>query len=171
MDSSQSSDSVPSPPPPFQFTLRTLMLVITGAAILLGLHITMHQPTPRKPLWKYEGQLHKEIEKADRIVIRNTWYDAKKDQIICEITNPSKIKEIFDNLQFETDQFGEACGCLGYPEIDWYSGQNRMALISVVHGMAIEWEKFNGNATLTPKSADWLVQWLKQNGADADKMQ
>lgn len=150
------------------------MLAVTIVAMLLGMGIMLFRP---KPLWIYKGQLHNVIEKADRIVIREGIFfrnEIDKDRVFFEVTDPSKIKEVFDNLQFEVEQFQEGvCACRGYPEIDWYSGQQPIAQTDFHHdpGESIRWDGFRGDAVLTKKSSEWLAKWLKLQGVDTSKIQ
>jgi hypothetical protein len=54
--------------------------------------------------------------------------------------------------------------CCGYPAIDWYKGDYRLALTSVQHGGAIRWRDFPGDASLTKESSEWLIDWFLEHG-------
>lgn len=133
--------------------------------------------------WTYNGQLHAAIEMADRIVIRDGGHDrddaiVDRYAVIDEITIPAEVKDVFVHLTFRSRQQSGRCGCTGYPMIDWYCGDERLARVSVQHGTAVRWygdpaQPWNGvqgDVALTEESCEWLVRWLVRHGVAKEDM-
>lgn len=118
--------------------------------------------------WQYDGDFHKVIEQADRVVVRDGGYTCcgpvDKQAILLNITNRREIDELNRIVEFEPHQTSDACMCCGYPGIDWYRGQKRVALTALHHGLALRWKKFPGDAQLTPRSSQAIVEWLAKRG-------
>jgi hypothetical protein len=153
---------------PFQFSLRQLLLVVTGCAVLLALGVLLFRQQPRPPDWLYEGQLHEAIAGADRIVVREGGFawsgTGPQYRVLFEVTDAVEIKAVFGNLEFQAGQYAEVCGCEGHPELHWYQGDRCLAATRVKHGEAIHWDELPGQADLTEKSSQWLAQWLVGHG-------
>ncbi len=128
----------------------------------------------RRPTWKYRGQFHEAVAKADRVVVRDGGFDYEGDTdnaaVLFEITSPGGIQELRDNLEFKSGQERSVCACPGYPRVDWYRGKECIAITSIQHGRAVRWEGFQGDARLTDNSSAWLVRWLVNHEVDEDKM-
>ena len=128
----------------------------------------------RHPGWRYHGQLHDAIAKADRVVVLDAGFDCygrdSKAKPLFELSDPDGIREFAEHLDFKTGQTLATCPCNGYPRVDWYQGKQRLATVSVQHGQAIRWKGFQADAKLTSSSSRWLVQWLTDHGVDAEKM-
>lgn len=120
--------------------------------------------------WEYNGDFHKLISLADKIVIRNGGFDCcehvDKQEILLEIKDRNEIIDFNKNIEFVQKQFLACCFCCGYPGIDWYFGDYRLALTAVHHGSSLCWNGFYdrnifiGSPTLTQKSSRWLARWL-----------
>ena len=95
-----------------------------------------------------------------------SWSCGRMDasDVLFEIQDLEEVEAVQRNLVFEEGQRGVRCACIGYPGIDWYRGETLVAETSVQHGRAIRWYEVPGDATLTGKSEEWLVQWLVSNG-------
>lgn len=160
----------PSPRHTRSLFAKAATLLLTVAAILL--FVVASRP---RPPWTYDGQFHRTIVAADRIVIRDGGFgDASTTgaaPIIREITDPTEIKVVFDNFGFQENQWGGVCSCDGYPGLDWYQGQRCIAHTSVQHGKALRWDGFDGDGRLTKKSGQWLRSWLAQHGVAPDKIE
>jgi hypothetical protein len=129
----------------------------------------------RRPAWTYENQFHDTVGQADRVVVRDGGFDFDGDTdnqpVLFEITDPAEIKQLCEGLAFETGQERSTCMCNGYPRVDWYRGEERIAVTSVQHGRAIRWIDFQGDAQLTIESGAWLVPWLVEHGVDEARME
>jgi hypothetical protein len=126
------------------------------------------------PPWTQQGEFHKAIAEADRIVVRDGGFNGpqpvERQKILFQITAPTEIREVYEKLQFPAQQETRSCACFGYPGIDWYRGKQRLAMASVQHCRAIRWEGFPSDAALMPESAAWLKQWLIGHGVKEDAM-
>jgi hypothetical protein len=115
----------------------------------------------------YDGDFHKIIEKADKIVVRDGGYKCcgrvvDSDVIIYETRDAQEIKEVYDNIDFKIEEYNSDCMCCGYPGIDWYKGKKRIALTALKHGKQLKGSGYN---KLTQKSSKWLCAWLIKHGA------
>ena len=129
--------------------------------------------------WTYEGEFHKSISAADRIVIRDGGFNYGEpfdgQRVLFEVSDPLEIKGVYGHIKFKSPQILGACLCCGHPGIDWYRGQKRVASTSVQHGLALRWDGFPGpvnkygDAQLTDDSAEWLVTWLAKHGVGGPK--
>jgi hypothetical protein len=146
---------------------RYLPVGVVAVALLAG-------ACGRQPTWTYQGQLHDAVAEADRVVVCDGGfrYDGDTDDhaVLFEVTNPGETEELRENLEFESRQVRSVCPCLGYPAVDWYRGNRRIAHTSIQHGRAVRWEGFQADARLTEKSTAWLVQWLAGHEVDEGKM-
>jgi hypothetical protein len=114
--------------------------------------------------WVYDGKFHKLIATADRIVIRDGGMDCcesvEDKKRFVELTDPKQIAAFNQHLVFEYDK-GMMCACCGYPGIDWYRGNKRLALTAVHHGYTLAWRGFPcGDMGFTKESSKWLASWL-----------
>ncbi len=135
-------------------------------ALLLGGVVWLLQPPP--PDWLYTGQLHAAIRDADRIVVLdggNDWSETVNAYpVLFEIQDAQHVREVQKHFVFKVNQYAMKCACQGYPVIAWYHGDERIAYVSLQHGRAIRWDAFQGDATLSDESGQWIVQWLVRNG-------
>ncbi|MCX7424878.1 MAG: tetratricopeptide repeat protein [Planctomycetia bacterium] len=120
------------------------------------------------PSWTYRGEFSEAVAKTDRIVVRDGGFDCcgpvDTDVILFEVSEPSEIREVLDNLAFDESQKKGHCNCCGFPGIDFYAGNERLALTAVQHGKAIRWNACPGDIGLTGESKQWLVEWLVRHG-------
>jgi len=127
-----------------------------------------------------ENAFTKAIASADRIVVRDGGFDCcrpvAKDKILFVVTNSVEIAMIKSNFRFPENAYQGACMCCGWPGIDWYEGNKRLALTAVQHGVNLRWSGFApprkpfqkqaryGDAALTKESQAWLKEWLESHG-------
>lgn len=131
----------------------------------------------------YGRQLHDALgDKCDRIVIREGGYNCcgsiDGDPILFDTRDPIIVAEVFEKLQFEpvrtSNSLMETCMCCGYPGIDFYKGNHRLANTSVQHAVKLRWAGFStarvafrqmgyGDAPLTKESQAWLEAFLSEH--------
>lgn len=118
--------------------------------------------------WSYDGTFGRLVNEADRIVVRDGGYDCciptDGQESLVVIQGMKAVREFNKHLEFIEKQEPGFCFCCGYPGIDWYKGDRRLALTSVMHGTAIRWRGFPGDVALTEESRRWLVLWLLDHG-------
>ncbi len=128
----------------------------------------------REATWTYQGQFHDAVAEADRVVVRDGGFrygrDTGDQAVLFEVTDPGEIDQLRENLEFESRQQRYVCPCPGYPGVDWYRGNQRIAHTSIQHGRAVRWEGFQADAQLTEESSARLVQWLVEHEVDEGKM-
>ncbi len=105
------------------------------------------------------------IRDADRIVIRDGGGGCCRDPTVepslYVITNKTEIAEF--NAMFSFSHVESPCMCCGYPGIDWWKGNRRIALTSVHHGNRLQWSGFSGNARFTPESSQRIRDWFMKH--------
>ena len=104
------------------------------------------------------------IKNADRIVIRDGGYnccikDVDAQPQLYVITNAAEIAA-FNRLFKFRPELPDDCSCCGYPGIDWWQGEKKLALTAVKHGHALKWKEFHGAMTFSNWSDHHLHQWF-----------
>ncbi len=159
---SRSDDACKTPRRRRQFSLRTLLLVTFCLAILIGVSTTLWREFG-DPL-RHIRHFHRTIARADRIVIRGGEIDDSGPDvelsIVYDITDQAKVAEVREHIQFLAQPPIPPCFCYGYPEIDWYRGDERLMRTTLKHNQSLEWPEIVGSAMLTPESSLWIVEWL-----------
>jgi hypothetical protein len=131
---------------------------------------------PETRQWTYRGQFHEAVRQADRIVVRDGGFKGPtpldQQRILFQITDPAEVRRLSEGLRFQPDQKPSPCSHWGYPGIDWYQGERRLAMTAVLHYKMIRWDRFPGDndAVLTSESATWLKRWLLGHGIGEDKL-
>ena len=110
-------------------------------------------------------------EKADRIVIRNGGYNCCRknvdnQEILYVITNATEIAEFNSLFKFRRGGSANFCRCCGYPGIDWWCGDKKLALTALKHKRSLWWEGIGGVAPLTIESAIKVQEWFTCHGID-----
>lgn len=109
-------------------------------------------------------RFHAAIAEADRIVIRDGGFDCcttnvDDEAVLLVLTNQADIAEFNGLIRFRAPVM--KCKCCGYPGVDWWKGEERLALTSVQHGHALRWKGFSGDVDLTPASSRKVREWFK----------
>ena len=119
------------------------------------------------------------IATADRIVVSDSGFtchhDYNETNILFVVTNKVEIEAVRNNIRFPEETQIDMCLCCGWPRIEWYKGNKKLALTSVQHGAGIRWRGFSqyrllgfqvgyGDAGLTKESQAWLKEWLESHG-------
>ncbi len=127
----------------------------------------------------------KAVAGADRIVIRKGGFDCcesvDQDTVLATIKGVEQVRAIASRFKYAPDEVANSrelamCMCCGYPGIDWYRGNKRVALTSVHHGKSLRWKGFSttrvlgvtvdyGDAPMTADTRTWLQAWLIEHGA------
>lgn len=171
------------------FRLKRLSKLMLGFAVLGMVAFWKQESLLRvlvyhKPVHLDEA-FHEAIAEADRIDIRRGGFDCcepvNSDPVLFTVSGRAAVKQIASHIHLQSlkitdsSELGE-CGCCGYPGMDWYRGQKRVALTSVHHGKALRWGGFSttrimgrtvgyADAPLMPESGAWLTNWLAEHGA------
>ena len=121
--------------------------------------------------WTCTGQFHNVIAHADRIVVRDGGFIPRdsitNQRVLAVITKTNRIWQVYQNLQFKTNQQGSVCAGQGYPGLDWYQGTNLLALTAMHGCTTLSWEGFPSDAFLTKPSTQWFRKWF--SGLKLDK--
>jgi hypothetical protein len=147
----------------FEQTMKTIgFLILT--VFLVGCQ------TKRQFSRPYGYDLHKAITGADRIVVRDggqvcctTPAEMLKQPVYFVVTNVTEISRVVEHMDFEPMLKYNPCLCCGHPGIDWFKGEQRLAITTWKHGYGILMEDgFVGY--LTTDSKNWLRTWLQSHG-------
>ncbi len=115
-----------------------------------------------------DEEFHEVIRHADRLVVRHGGYNCcgpvDQQPILLTIINQDEVAEFNRIIEFESEQTWSGCMCCGFPGIDWFRGDTRLALTALQHGRAIRWKGFPGDAELTSRSSHAIVKWLTAHG-------
>ena len=109
-------------------------------------------------------RFHSAIAGADRIVIRDGGFDCcctnvDTQAVLLVLTNQADIAEFNSLIKFRAPVM--KCRCCGYPGVDWWKGEERLALTSVQHGHALRWDGFSGDVGFTRSSSRMVRKWFK----------
>lgn len=142
-----------------------LSLLLPFAGVLAG---EMKEVDPNPSFQKL-------IEGATRIVVRDggdiccvTPAETLKQPVYFEIKDPAEIKKVAAKLEFVNGTQSNGCFCCGYPGIDWYVGDRRVAITAVKHGFGL----MRGGviASFTNESKQWMKKWLLAHGLTEDQI-
>ena len=98
-------------------------------------------------LWLYFAVLaymsfRSAVKDADRVVIRDggglCHSDPDKEPVLFEITDKAEIAAFNDMFEFTGRTV--PCMCCGYPGVDWWRGDKRVAVSAIHHGSALRVE-------------------------------
>ena len=154
------------------FGKLALLLVPASIGVAVAISVMVWQRTT-DPL-RYQKRFHRTISSTDKIVVRDGGYDCcgpvDGQKVLFEVVDPMELAEVRNHICFAPGTPSDGCLCCGYPGIDWYCGNKRIALTSVQHGVALRWKGFPGDAHFTEESAQWLRQWFKRHGLSKSEL-
>ena len=140
-------------------TVTFLALFLTSG-ILIGDDAKRVDPNP---------SFQKLIAGATRVVVRDggdiccaTPAETIKQAVLFEIKDPDEIRKLAENIKFQPGSARNPCACCGHPGIDWYVGDQRVAITAVKHGAGIMREGVV--AMFTTASKAWVKKWLMEHG-------
>ena len=113
------------------------------------------------------------IAGADRIVIRDGGFDCctkdvDRQRILATVDDPAEVKAFAAMVRFTGEHGFGQCLCCGFPGIDWWKGDRKLALTSVQHGEGLRWSGFSDDYRFTPESAAALAAWFRSRGLPFD---
>ena len=113
------------------------------------------------------------VSGADRIVIRDGGFDCctkdvDKQRILATVDDPAEVKAFTAMVRFTEEHGFGHCLCCGFPGIDWWKGNRKLALTSVQHGDGLRWSGFSDDYRFTPESAAALAAWFRSRGLPFD---
>jgi len=114
--------------------------------------------------WRYEGEFHRLVEGADRLVILEYGSacagDPDERLVLHVVEGAQEVRGVAEKLQFHEEQTREVCMCCGSPGLDWYRGGELVASSSVQHGEALRFGELPGDVKFTADSAAWYATWI-----------
>ncbi len=149
-------------------------LTALGWCVVLFLVLSWWGSEPRF----YDDSLRGMILSADRIVVRDggdicctSAEETLKQRVLFEVRDPREVETVRDHMRFFPVMTRNRCLCCGQPGIDWYRGDERLAITAWKHGSGIMWGGGKNLAYLTWGSRDWLRRWLQKHRVPDDKME
>lgn len=120
--------------------------------------------------------LAKALQGADRMRARTGGLCHRRESeetTIGEARDPALVREMAQHMEVRDDQGGFHCMCCGSPTFEFYRGAELIAAIGFHHGQSIRWGNglWPGDAALTERSADFLIEWLDRNGHSKPKQE
>ncbi len=113
-----------------------------------------------------EESFYATVADCDRIAIRNGGYTCcsrvGKD-ILVEITDPDEVKAFIEAIKFTSPSW-LSCKCCGYPGIDFYCDDERLALTAVKHGETMRWQGFGmAEVYLADDTRQFLAEFFRRH--------
>lgn len=150
--------------------MKTFLIL---ASILLPLTIGIAGETKKNI--DPNPSFQKLIAGATRIVVRDggdiccdTPAETLRQPLYFEIKDPEEIKKVAANIKFENGTYPNDCACCGHPGVDWYIGNQRVAITAVKHGMGLMRRSVIAN--FTPESKAWMRKWLVGKGLAGEQI-
>jgi hypothetical protein len=89
------------------------------------------------------------------------------ERTIFEVNDPAVIRDFVAKLEVDEAKSGFHCMCCGSPSLELYDGARLLATLGFHHGRSLRWpQRWPGDALLTARSAEHLVQFLGKHGFD-----
>ena len=124
-------------------------------------------------LFSETDRFQEAVAEADRMVIRDGGFGCctkpERDPVLLELKDPKEIAELRGIFKFNDRCSNSKCMCCGHPGIDWWKGDELLARTAVQHLTALRWERFTGDAELTPEASDALTAWFAARNIKAAK--
>lgn len=113
--------------------------------------------------------LHEALKGATRLRVRSGGTCHRRpntEKTLLDIQNPKQVAEVIKSIQINANGSGFHCMCCGNPSLEFYREDTLLVTLGFHHGQSVRWQngKWSGDALLTKKSADSLVEWLSNNG-------
>jgi hypothetical protein len=117
---------------------------------------------------RWEGSFAVEVKGVTRIRVRSggtCHVNLAEVKTLFEVKEEAKVRAVIEGIRLDEKGSGFHCMCCGEPTIEFYKGSELVASLGFHHGRSIRWPGgWPGDALLRPDSADFLCQWLADNG-------
>jgi hypothetical protein len=118
--------------------------------------------------YRWDSELRSAVAKADRLRVRSggTCLRSPRDEkTLVEIRIPEVIKELVSKVWIDEEKSGFHCMCCGSPTLEFYEGDQVVAMVGVHHGRSLRWiDGWPADALLTDPSAEYLNHFLAERG-------
>jgi hypothetical protein len=116
---------------------------------------------------RWSAWLFETAEEATRIRVRSGGLCHRRpgEETLFEVADPQVIRGLLYGIDIDEARSGMGCMCCGSPTIEFYAGTELVAALSLHHGRNLRWPRqWPGDGHLTRYSADYLTEWLEENG-------
>ena len=107
---------------------------------------------------------------ADRLRVRTGGTCHRRlstEKTIFEVRDRAEIKGLLRQIEVNEDRSGFHCMCCGSPTFELYEGSRLLVTLGFHHGQSLRWpDRWPGDATLQPESAEHLARFLGKHGFD-----
>lgn len=139
--------------------------VITGPIqlVLIGVWIGYDWIDNNTGGYKQNRVFQDAIKDVDRVVVRDGGFgcccDIDKAKVYCVITNSEEVAAVKRMFRFCGKD--EGCKCCGEYGIDWWRGDERIAVTAIHHGETFQWVGFDGHyARFRSDAAKECCRWI-----------
>jgi len=130
------------------------------------------QPTVAEVDWT--APLHKAVRGATRLRVRTggtCHRNPEKEKTLLDLRETDEIAEVIANITIDPNENGFHCMCCGGPTLEFYRGDELLAMLGYHHGLSLRWPNGNwaGDGLLTESARDFLISWLEEHGVSGPK--
>lgn len=119
-------------------------------------------------LFRWEHALREALSGVTRLRLRSggtCHRDISQEKTLLEVKDKAKIAKLIENIGIDEQRSGSHCLCCGDPSFEFFNDNKLVLTLGFHHGQAVRWpETWPGDGALTDTSADFLCQWLADNG-------
>jgi hypothetical protein len=93
------------------------------------------------------------------------------EKTLLEIQDTEAIASLIQHITIDDRESGFHCRCCGNPTLEFYRDREIVVSLGFHHGQSLRWPggKWQGDASLTSESAEFLNQWLAARGITGPK--
>lgn len=115
------------------------------------------------PKWKYRGDLHAVMDDATRFRLSVGSPGRVFGPPLVDTIDPSLLADMKKHIAFKKNNPMATCACPGGYTFEWFRGDELLAQVTLHVGrseMHMRWERWEGDAWLTPDSERWLACYM-----------
>ena len=92
------------------------------------------------------------------------------EAVLFRLDGVAHVTAVLDAIDIDDARSGDHCLCTGYPVVQFLDGSGQAVVtLGCHHGRALRWQAWQGDATLTERSAGELCEWFAGHGCREPK--
>jgi hypothetical protein len=124
----------------------------------------------------WDAALHKALNGASMLRIcsgRGCSGNPDKENESLEIHDVGELSEFIAHISLDAEESGILSACLGDQLLDFFNGGKVIASLELIGARILRWRegKWEGDAVLSRKSAEYLFNWLNERGFSGPREQ
>ncbi len=141
-----------------------LVFVTLPTSGLVFYHLVANEQAPSTG--ERQELLRTALKGADRITVKEVEFDQQNTGKPFESRDIAKISDLISLLNFDDDESGFHCMCLGDAIVTFYKGDTKLAEIGHHHGRSLRWHDGNweGDSLFTQEAAKAWREWFDAQG-------